>query len=58
MSFPLDFPLCYWLSLIVTTSSEGKNKGKENLQHIITQNDYGVGTDWICLHFGTQGVMI
>lgn len=29
--------------------NEGKFKGKENLQRIITQNNYGVGTDLICL---------
>lgn len=56
MSFPLDVPLCYLLSLSVTTSSEGKNKGNQNLQYIITQNDYGMGTDLICLNFRTQGV--
>ena len=32
--------------------NEGKFKGKENLQHIITQNNYGVETDligyWVC----------
>ena len=39
MSFPLDFPLCYFLSPAVMNPNEGKFKGKENLQHIITQNN-------------------
>lgn len=47
--FPLDFSLCYFLSPVVTNPKEKKYKGKENLQHIITQNNYGVETDLIYL---------
>ncbi len=31
--------LCYFLSPVVANPNKGKYKEKENLQHIITQND-------------------